>query len=102
MDHIPVVAGLSYVERVRQLPSRFTAVLAAEPDNRFNLTAVAVLVNGAKVGYLPPELSRRYFGPLKAGATAECPGRHAPVAEQRDTGVLLLLDFTSLPIQPED
>jgi hypothetical protein len=102
LDHIPVVAGLAYVERVRRLPSRFTATLAAEPDNRFNLKAVAVLVDGDKVGYLPPELSRHYFDALKAGAQAECPGRHAPVAEQRDTGVLLLLDFTSLPIQTEE
>ena len=58
---LPVVAGLAYHERVDRLPSQFTATLQAEAGNRFNRRAVAVLVNGEKVGYLPPELSPHYW-----------------------------------------
>ena len=56
---IPVVAGLAYVERVRRLPSVFTASLVPEPDNRYFPGAVAVLSGGEKVGYLAPEIARR-------------------------------------------
>ena len=75
--HVPVAAGLSYIERVQRLPSKFTATLAADPGNPFNLTAVAVLVNGEKVGYLPADLSHLYHDTVK-GAAIECPGRRAP------------------------
>jgi hypothetical protein len=94
------VAGPAYVERIRQLPSRFAATLRAEPDNRVNPTAVMVTVKGEKVGYLPPELARRYFPLLQGGPGVECPGRRAPLAEHEDTGVDLLLDLTGVPREP--
>jgi hypothetical protein len=100
LTHVPVVAGPAYAERVRQLPSRFTATLRAEPENRVNFTAVAVTVSGDKVGYLPPELARHYFPKLKDGAGVECQGRRAPVSEHDDTGVDLLLDLSGVPREP--
>jgi hypothetical protein len=100
LTHIPVAAGLAYIERIQRLPSKFTATLAAEPDNRFNLTAVAVLVNGEKVGYLPADLSRRYHEVVRA-RPCECPGRRAPIAAIEDTGVELLLDLSGLPCAPQ-
>ena len=100
LTHIPVAAGAAYVERVRQLPSKFTVTLRAEPDNRFNHAAVAVLAGGEVVGYLPPELSRRYFDSLKGGAGVDAPGRHAPLATVEDTGVEILIDLTGVPVAP--
>jgi hypothetical protein len=100
LTHVPVAAGLAYIERIQRLPSRFTATLAAEPDNRFNLTAVAVLVNGEKVGYLPADLSHRYHDCVKA-APRECPGRRAPLGAVENTGVELLLDVSELPCAPQ-
>lgn len=100
MTHAPVVAGPAYVERIQQLPSKFTVTLRAEPDNHVSVTAVAVFANGEKVGYLPPELSRHYFATAKQGDGLECPGRRAPPAEHEDTGVDLLLDLTGVPREP--
>ena len=97
VTHTPVAAGPAYVESIRRLPSKFTVTLKAEPDNRFSLTAVAVLANGEKIGYLPPEISRHYFEPLKAGPGVECPGRHAPLSAHENTGVDVLLDLTGVP-----
>jgi hypothetical protein len=93
---LPVVAGLAYIERVRRLPSPFTATLKPEPDNRFNHRAVAVFVGGEKVGYLPPELSPHYFTSPDQPAL-ECPGRHAPVSALENTGVAIVLDFIAPP-----
>jgi hypothetical protein len=92
---LPVVAGLAYIERVQRLASHFTATLLPEPQNRFNHRAVAVLVNGQKVGYLPPELSRHYW--RADDAAVECAGRRAPISATEDTGVMILLDFSSCP-----
>lgn len=101
-SRVPVVGGLGYVERVRRLPSSFTAVVVPEPENRYYPNAVAVLVNGEKVGYLPPEISRRYFEPLKAmaGLPPSCPGRHATPSDRQSFGVELVLDFGAFPVQP--
>ena len=97
--HVPVVAGLAYIERIHQLPSRFTATLAAEPDNRFNRFAVAVLAGGNKIGYVPPEISCHYFDPVRrAAAPVECPGRRVSATDLRNTGVAVLLDFSALPV----
>jgi hypothetical protein len=100
LTHAPVVAGPAYLERIQRLPSKFTVILKAEPENRFNLTAVAVLAGGDKIGYLPPEISRHYFESLKGGAGVECPGRRAPLSAREDTGVEVLLDLTGVPCAP--
>ena len=97
LTHIPVVAGPAFIERVRQLPSKFIVTLRADPDNRFNHAAVAVVSGRETIGYLPPELSRRYFEALKEGPGVEVPGRHAPLAAHEDTGVDVLLDLTGVP-----
>jgi len=96
LTHIPVAAGPAYFERIQRLPSKFTATLKAEPDNRFNAAAVAVVAGGEKIGYLPPEISRHYFEPLKGGAPGDCPGRHAPLSAHENTGVDVLLDLTGV------
>ncbi|HYT67897.1 MAG TPA: hypothetical protein VEL51_15815 [Vicinamibacterales bacterium] len=95
--HVPVAAGPAYVEQIQRLPSKFTATLTAEPENRFNRAAVAVHASGGKIGYLPPEISRRYFDVLKNGPGAECPGRRAPVSSHENTGTDILLDLTGVP-----
>jgi hypothetical protein len=92
-----VAAGPAYLERIQQLPSQFTVLLKAEPDNRFNLTAVAVLADGDKIGYLPPEISRHYFDSLKGGVGVECPGRRASHSAHENSGVDILLDLTGVP-----
>ena len=101
VTHVPVAAGPAYAERIQRLHSKFTATLKAEPENRFNHAAVAVLADGQTIGYLPPEISRHYFESLKAGTTGvECPGRRAPLSAHEDTGVDVLLDLTGIPCVP--
>ena len=96
-QHVPVAAGPAYAERIQQLPSRFTATLRPDPDNRVNLTAVAVWAGGEKVGYLPADLSREYHEAVAAAAAGiECQGRRAPVSAHENTGVDLLLDLTGV------
>jgi hypothetical protein len=97
ITHVPLVAGPAYEDRIQRLPSKFTATLKAEPDNRFNPAAVAVYAGGEKIGYLPPDLSRHYFELLKTSADVECPARHASIAEHENTGVDVLLDLTGVP-----
>lgn len=98
--HVPVAAGPAYREAIQRLPSKFTATISAEPGNRFNFTAVVVFAGGAKIGYLPPDVSRRYFNALRDRAPVECPARHAPLAAHEDTGVDVLLDLTNVPETP--
>ena len=97
ITHVPVAAGPAYAERIQRLHSKFTATLKAEPGNRFNHAAVAVLADGQTIGYLPPEISRHYFESLKASSGVECPGRRAPLAEHENTGIDVLLDLTGIP-----
>ena len=104
LHRIPVVAGLAYIERVRRLPSAFIAALVPEPENRCFQNAVAVLVDGDKIGYLAPELCRGYFAPLVARGSAgpvTCPGRRASQTDHDTSGVELLLDFSHLPVEAE-
>jgi hypothetical protein len=97
LDRIPVVAGLAYIERVRRLPSAFTAVLQVEPDNRYFRHAVAVTVNGEKVGYLAPEIARSYYDTIESAVQpVTCPGRPARHSDHETSGVELLLDFRPL------
>ena len=100
LTHVPVAAGPAYAERIQRLPSKFSVTLRAEPGNRFNRAAVAVLGNGETIGYLPPEISRHYFDRLKDSPGVECPGRHAPLSAHEDTGVDVLLDLTGVPCAP--
>ena len=102
LQRIPVVAGLAYIERVRRLPSTATVTLQAERGNRYFLQAIAVLASGEKVGYVAPEVSRRYYGPISGHPEpVTCPARRAPHADHETSGVELVLDFTNLPVQPE-
>ncbi len=103
LQRIPVVGGLAYIERVNRLPSSFTAVLVPERENRYFRHAIAVLVNGEKIGYVAPEIAPHYYEPLLAreAQPPSCPGRRASgTAEREATGVESLLDFTSLDVTP--
>ena len=101
LTHVPVAAGPAYAERIQRLPSKFTVTLKAEPDNRFNHAAVAVLADGENVGYLPPEISRHYFEPAESGTPGvACPGRRAPMSAHENTGIDILLDLTGVPCVP--
>ena len=98
LARIPVVGGLGCIERVRRLPGVFTAVLQQEPGQPYFPRAVAVLVNGEKVGYLAPEISRSYYAVVEAAAEPlSCPGRRARHSDHESSGVELLLDFSALP-----
>jgi hypothetical protein len=94
--HVPVAAGPAYAEHIRRLASKFTATLKTDPDNRVNLTAVAVWAGGEKVGYLPADLSREYYGAVKSAGEITCQGRRAPVSAHEDTGIDLLLDLSGI------
>jgi hypothetical protein len=95
--HVPVAAGPAYAEAIARLPSKFTATLRAETDNRFNHAAVMVMVSGEKIGYLPPEISRHYFETAKSTPGVECQGRRASVSAHENTGTDILLDLTGIP-----
>ena len=103
LRRIPVVGALGYAERLKGVPPTFTAVLSPEPENRYFPRAVAVQVNGEKVGYLAPEIGGAYFDALvsRGDELATCPGRHGGVADHESSGVELLLDFSDLPIAPD-
>ena len=97
LDRVPVVGGLAYIERVRRLPSAFTAVLQTEPENRYFRHAIAVMVGGEKVGYVAPEIARRYYDAIRAmGRSISCPGRSARHTDHETSGVESLLDFRPL------
>jgi hypothetical protein len=103
LKRIPVVAGLGYVERVRRLPSSFTATLRPEPANRYFRNAIAVLASGEKVGYVAPEIAVRYFAPLtSAPSEVTCPARRAAPSDHDTSGVELLLDFSGLAVVPAE
>src|SRR5215204_5441007 len=97
LTHVPVAAGPAYAEAIQRLPSRFTATLRCQPDNRFNHAAVMVSVAGEKIGYLPPDLSKHYFDELKDTPDTDCQGRRAPLSAHENTGTDILLDLTGVP-----
>jgi hypothetical protein len=102
LRRIPVVAGIAYIEHVRRLPSAFTATLQAEPENRYFRQAIAVIAAGEKVGYVAPEIARRYYASIAAaGQAVSCPGRRSLHSDYETSGVELFLDFTDLPIPAE-
>jgi hypothetical protein len=99
LQRIPVVAGVAYIERVRALPSTFTATLVAEPDHRYFRHAIAVFASGEKVGYVAPEIAARYFKPVSEAASGvTCPARRGDRSDHETSGVELLLDFGALPV----
>ena len=100
LTHIPVAAGPAYAEQIQRLPSKFTATLRAEPDNRFNKAAVAVFAGHDKIGYLPPEIARHYFESAKPAAGIECSARRAPASAHENTGTDILLDLTGVACEP--
>jgi hypothetical protein len=104
LRRIPVVGGPAYIERVQRLPAVFTAALAPERDNRYFRHAIAVLVDGDKIGYVAPEIAPHYYEPLLAreGQPVTCRGRRADRSDRESSGVESLLDFTSLDVTPVD
>lgn len=96
VTHVPVAGGPAYAEQIQRLPSKFAATLKPDADNRVNFTAVAVWAGGEKVGYLPADLSREYFGAVRSAGEIACQGRRAPVSAHEDTGVDLLLDLSGV------
>ena len=98
-SRVPVVGGLGYAEHVRTLPAQFTATLQAEPDNRYFRHAIAVIVNGAKAGYVAPEVAAGINDAIIAAPSPlSCPGRRASRSDHDTSGVELLLDFTDLAL----
>jgi HIRAN domain-containing protein len=98
-SRVPVVGGLGYIERVRQLPSSVTATLVREPDNRYFPNAIAVMVGGEKVGYVAPEVARDLAERISAApAPPTCPARRALPSDHETSGVELLLDFSALAL----
>ncbi|MGH9374078.1 MAG: HIRAN domain-containing protein [Vicinamibacterales bacterium] len=101
LARIPVVGGLAYVERVRRVPSSFTATLQVEPDNRYFRHAIAVMANGEKLGYVAPEIARSYYELVRIAPNAVgCSGRRARHTDHETSGVELFLDFRELPVAP--
>jgi hypothetical protein len=97
-SRVPVVGGLAYVERVRQLPDAFTATLITEPENRFFQHAIAVVVDDGKVGYVAPEVAVDVFDTVRAASVpVTCPGRRSLPSDHATSGVELLLDLSGLP-----
>jgi hypothetical protein len=97
LTHVPVAAGPAYAEAIQRLPSKFTVLLRADPDNRFNSAAVVVTAAGETIGYLPPEISRHYFDTLKETPGVEVQGRRAPLSAHENSGTDVLLDLTAVP-----
>jgi hypothetical protein len=105
LRRIPVVGSLGYRERIERLPSSFIATLFPEPDNRYLPHAIAVHAEHAKVGYVAPEIARRYYEPLRACSVdvpVHCAARRAARIDHETSGVELLLDFGELPISPSE
>jgi hypothetical protein len=99
-SHVPVAAGPAYAEQIQRLPLKFTVTLRAEPDNRFNHAAVAVMAGADKIGYLPPEISGHYFESAKQPGGIGCPARRASMSAHENTGTDILLDLTGVPCEP--
>ncbi len=99
LRRVPVVGGLGYIERIRQLPSSSVATLVAEPENRYLPNAIAVMADRGKVGYVAPEIARRYYDTLRSAETAvTCAVRRSARSDHETSGVELLLDFSDLPL----
>lgn len=103
LSRIPMVAGLAYRERLQGLPASFTATLAFEPDNRYFRHAIAVLVQGEKIGYVAPEIAVDYCEIVKDSTTRlTCPVRRASPMDRDTSGVEAILDFSQIPTPPAE
>ena len=99
LTRVPVVGALGYKERLRSLPASFTATLAVEPDNRYFLNAVAVLVSGEKVGYIAPEHAASVYDAVKASPSPlTCPARRGSASDHATSGVEILVDLSALSL----
>ena len=95
-----MVAGCAYIERIRRMPASMTVTLRPERENRYFPHAIAVVARGEKVGYVAPEVARRYHAPLAALLEPlTCPARRGSASDHETSGVELLLDFSGLPVQ---
>jgi len=94
---IPVVAGLAYIERIRQLPMTFSVTLSVEPGNRYFRHAIAVSTEGGKIGYLAPEIGPRYYETIRAASMpVTCPARRGTISDHETSGVELFVDLTGV------
>lgn len=101
LQRVPVVAGCAYIERIRRMPTSMTVTLRPQRDNRYFPHAIAVLARDEKVGYVAPEVARRYHAPLaELLEPLTCPARRGSVIDHETSGVELLLDFSGLSVQP--
>ena len=101
LQRIPVVGGCAYIERIRRMPTSMTVTLRPERDNRCFPHAIAVVARGEKVGYVAPEVARRYHAPLAALLEpVTCMARRGSAIDHETSGVEWLLDFGELPVQP--
>jgi DNA-binding NarL/FixJ family response regulator len=100
---VPVVGGLAYIERIRQLPPTFTVTLAVESDNRYFRHAIRVSADAGKVGYVAPEVATSYYDTIKtAAAPITCPARRGSPSDHETSGVELLLDMTGIPVSDSE
>jgi hypothetical protein len=98
VSRVPVVAGLAYVERVRRQPSSFVVALVPEVENRYFQQAIAVMAHSEKLGYVAPEVARRYYAVLaRANPPITCRARRSTASDHATSGVELLLDFSEVP-----
>jgi hypothetical protein len=103
LRRIPIVAGLAYIERLNRLPSPLNVTLKAERDNRYFPHAIAVTIDGQRLGYVAPEVARRFHAALLAQPTPlTCPARRASVSDHQTSGVELILDFSGLAVEVEE
>jgi hypothetical protein len=90
---VPVVATYAFRERWMGVPSPFEVTLAIETDNRYNPGAIAVLLSGAKIGYIAPELARPLTDALsprlQAGEHLSCQARFEDPDTRVDARILL-------------
>lgn len=98
LTRVPVVAGLAYIERLRELPTHFIATLVVRPDQRYFPHAIAVTVDGHTVGYVAPEVARSYYAVVSGAGdrVITCAARRASSSDHETSGVELLLDCSAL------
>jgi hypothetical protein len=96
---LAVVGESHYQDALRRLTASwpgddapvFLATLMAENDNRYDATAVAVVIEPAgKVGHLARDIARRYWPILKAQGPVKCPAQlRGGYGEKPSIGVVL-------------